>query len=264
MTEIETDVDAEITEDPTEETAEETTEEFAETETTNEPTERYESRSPDQQRPAIDQSEIVEDLEREDLEDRYLDFKDEVWRLRRMLNLNPATGDIPSNGGYSSPGGFLRRQRVAVFVDVQNMYHSAKKTYGHNLSYAKMLRLCVGNRRLVRSIAYVIDRDGLDQISFLDHLRYCGFEVRKRPIIERADGSRKAEWELGIAMDMVRMAPKVDSIIAVSGNGVFADIAEYIRAKGVKFECCSFRESMADTLIQAVDQHHVLTEEHLY
>ena len=212
----------------------------------------------------LDPDEAVESLDREDLEERYLDLKDEVWRLRRALNLNPATGELPNNGGYASPGGILARQTVAVFVDVQNMYHSAKKAYGRNLSYAKMLRACVRNRRLKRAIAYVIEREGIDQVSFLDHLRYCGFEIRKREVIERMDGSRKAEWELGMAMDMVRAAEKVDVVIVVSGNGVFADAAPMIQSKGAKFECCAFRESMSDLLIRAVDQYHVLTEDHLY
>jgi len=212
----------------------------------------------------LDTSEEIAEYEREDLEDRYLDLKDEVWRLRRQLNLDPTTGKIPNNGGYASPGGFLKRQRVAVFVDVQNMYHSAKKTYGRNLSYSRMLRACVRNRRLVRSMAYVIEREGIDQVSFTDHLRYCGFEVRRREVIERMDGSRKAEWEIGMAMDMLRIADKVDSIIVVSGNGVFADVAPLIRAKGTKFECCAFRESMSDVLIKAVDQYHLLSEDHLY
>ena len=212
----------------------------------------------------LDSGEDLAVFEREDLEDRYLDLKDEVWRLRRQLNLDPTTGKIPNNGGYASPGGFLKRQRVAVFVDVQNMYHSAKKTYGRNLSYSRMLRACVRNRRLVRSIAYVIEREGIDQVSFLDHLRYCGFEIKRREVIERMDGSRKAEWEVGMAMDMVRIADKVDTIIVVSGNGVFADAAPLLSAQGVKFECCAFRESLSDLLMRAVDQYHLLSEDHLY
>jgi uncharacterized LabA/DUF88 family protein len=214
--------------------------------------------------PVLDPSEDVAGYEREDLEDKYLDLKDEVWRLRRELNLDPVTGRLPNNGGYASPGGFLKRQEVAVFVDVQNMYHSAKKTFGRNLSYSKMLRFCVRSRRLVRSLAYVIDREGVDQVSFFDHLRYCGFEVRKREVIERMDGSRKAEWELGMAMDMLTIADKVDTIIIVSGNGVFADLVPALRAKGVKVEACAFRESMSDLLQRAVDQYHLLGEEHLY
>ena len=212
----------------------------------------------------IDTSEDVEGVDRVDLEEKYLDLKDEVWRLRRFLNLNPRTGRVPNNGGYASPGGFLRRQRVAVFVDVQNMYHSAKKIYSANLSYSKMLRHCVRNRRLVRAIAYVIDREGLDQISFTDHLRYCGFEVRKRELIERMDGSRKAEWELGIAMDMLRIANQVDSIVIVSGNGVFADVVPHLQAKGIKVECCAFKDSLSDVLGDQVDQYHLLDDQHLY
>ena len=212
----------------------------------------------------IDTSEDVEAVDRVDLEEKYLDLKDEVWRLRRFLNLNPRTGQVPNNGGYASPGGFLRRQRVAVFVDVQNMYHSAKKIYSANLSYSKMLRHCVRNRRLVRAIAYVIDREGLDQISFTDHLRYCGFEVRKRELIERMDGSRKAEWELGIAMDMIRVANQVDSIVIVSGNGVFADVVPHLQAKGIKVECCAFKDSLSDVLGRQVDQYHLLDDQHLY
>ncbi len=214
--------------------------------------------------PQIDPSEDVEGVERVDLEEKYLDLKDEVWRLRRKLNLDPASGSMPNNGGYAAQGGFLSRQRVAVFVDVQNMYHSAKKTYGRNLSYAKMLRACVRNRRLARAFAYVIDRDGVEQTSFVDHLQYCGFQVKKRSVIERMDGSRKAEWELAIAMDMISVADKVDAIIVVSGNGVFADVVPYLRAKGVRVEACAFRESLSDVLREAVDWYHLLSEDHLY
>ena len=88
--------------------------------------------------------------------------------------------------------------------------------------------------------------------------------MRRREIIERMDGSRKAEWELAMAMDMLRIADKVDSIIIVSGNGVFADIVPALQAKGVKVECCAFKESMSDLLGRAVDQYHLLGEEHLY
>ena len=76
---------------------------------------------------------------------------------------------------------------MALFVDVHNMYRSAKKIYDRNLSYAKMLRLCVRNSRLTRALAYVIEREDTDQASFLNYLRFCGFEVCMREVIERAD-----------------------------------------------------------------------------
>lgn len=219
---------------------------------------------PDTEWPVIDLNEELEPIERDDLEEKYLDLKDEVWRLRRKLNLEPTTGASPVNGGFAGAGGFLKRQSCAVFVDVQNMYHSAKKSFGRNLSYAKMLRACVRNRRLTHATAYVIDRDGVEQTGFVDHLHYCGFQVKKRSVIERQDGSRKAEWELAIAMDMMAVADKVDTIICVSGNGVFADVADQLRARGCRFEACAFRESLSDVLRESVDWYHLLSEEHLY
>jgi len=212
----------------------------------------------------LDPAEDVSALEREELEDRYLDLKDEVWRLRRSLLLEPATGKVPSSGGYSGKDGMLRHQRVAVFVDVQNMYHSAKKFFGQNLSYGKLLRAAVGPRKLVRAIAYVIERPDVDQQSFFDLLRYSGFEVRRRELIERFDGSSKADWDLGIAREMVAMADRVDAIVLASGNGVFADMAPLIKAKGVRFECCAFYQAFSEELRRTVDSYRVLGEEHLY
>jgi len=144
------------------------------------------------------------------------------------------------------------------------MYHSAKKLFGQNLSYGKMLRAAVGPRKLVRAIAYVIERPEVDQQGFFDLLRYSGFEVRRREVIERMDGSFKADWDLGIAREMLAMADRVDAIVLASGNGVFADMAPLIKAKGVKFECCAFYEAFSDELRRAVDCYRVLGEGHLY
>lgn len=212
----------------------------------------------------IDPTEDVSGASREDLEDRYLDLKDEVWRLRRMLQLDPATGEIPSDGGYSSRGGYLRHQRVAVFVDVQNLYHSAKRLFGQNISYGKLLRAAVGPRRLVRASAYVIEQPEIDQQSFFNHLRYTGYEIQKRELIERFDGSSKADWAIGMSRDILAMAEKVDAVVLASGNGSFGDLAPLLKANGVKFECVSFNEALSDILRQAADHYRLLDEEHLY
>ncbi|PCJ54440.1 MAG: hypothetical protein COA70_04770 [Planctomycetota bacterium] len=201
---------------------------------------------------------------REGLEGRYLDLKDEALSLRRLLGLNPKTGKTTEGGSYATPGGFLRKQKVAVFVDVQNMYHSAKNIYGRSLSFAKMLRECVRTRQLVRSIAYVIDHEGVDQTKFLKSLGYIGCEIRHREVMKRNDGTKKAEWEVGIAVDMLRIAEKVDVVILASGNGAFADMIPLIQAKGVRVECCAFKGSVGWHLENMVDQCHFLTQEHLY
>ena len=179
----------------------------------------------------------------EDLEDNYLDLKDEIWRLRRELALDPATGMARSGGGYASSNGQLKDQRVAVFVDVQNLYYSARQTFGQNLSYGMLLQACVGTRSLVRAVAYLIEREGTDQSSFLSMLHHTGIEAKRRQVIERMDGTTKAEWEVGLSMDMIKMAGKVDTIVVASGNGVFADAGRLIQSKGTRFDCCTFRQS---------------------
>jgi len=184
--------------------------------------------------------------------------------LRRELGLDAATGTQVHSGSQNSARGFLKHQRVVVFVDVQNMYYSARREFGQNLSYAMLLRKCVGNRTLVRAIAYLIERDGVNQTSFLNVLHYSGYEVRLRNKMEHGDGSSKAEWDVGMTLDMLKAAGKVDTIVVASGNGVFADVAPMIQARGTKFECCSFRQSVSKELLQAVDAYHFLDQEDIY
>ncbi len=213
--------------------------------------------------PVLDFDEDIEALSRPQLVEQFQAMKKEVGRLRLGLNRDPVTGKA-RNGGFTAPGGFLGRQTVAAFIDVQNMYYSAKRLFGSPLAYGKMLRYSLSNRRLTRAIGYVVDREDIDQEAFLDSLRRCGIEIRKRNAVERANGAKKAEWEVGMAADMVRMAGKVDVILIVSGNGVFADVVPILRSKGSKVECCSFSESLADLLRWSVDRYHLLNESHLY
>jgi len=211
----------------------------------------------------LNPGEDIQAFSREELEENYLDLKDEIWRLRRKLGLDSASGAKWSGGGYVSSRGLQKDQRVAVFVDVQNMYYSARQAIGRNLSYGMLLRACVGTRELVRAMAYLIHREGKDQSSFLKMLHHTGFEARLRAKIERADGRSKAEWEVGMAMDMIKMAGKVDTIVVASGNGVFVDAARLIKSNGTKFECCTFRRSVSKELLQVADAYHFLNQEHL-
>ncbi|MFQ5748616.1 MAG: NYN domain-containing protein [Planctomycetota bacterium] len=213
--------------------------------------------------PILNFDEDVEALSPPELVEKFHAMKREVQRLRLGLNQDPVTGKA-RNGGFTAPGGFLGRQTVAAFIDVQNMYYSAKRIFGSPLAYGKMLRYSLSNRRLSRAIGYVVEREDIDQEAFLDSLRRCGIEIRAKPAVERANGAKKAEWDLGMAADMVRAAGKVDVILIVSGNGVFADVVPILQAKGSKVECCSFAESLADLLRWSVDRYHLLNESHLY
>lgn len=183
------------------------------------------------------------------------DFRDR----RAMPDRRHSSETIPS-----AAGAVLLDQRVAVLVDVQNMYHSARKLHGRNLSYAKLVQNTVKGRKLVRAIAYLLDRDGVDQNGFLEHLSHSGFEVRRKELIERADGSRKGDWDLGIAIDAITLAEKVDVVMLVSGDGDFSCLAQLLRHRGIKVEIASFRESTADALIQASDAFHPLGKDSLY
>lgn len=104
----------------------------------------------------------------------------------------------------------------------------------------------------------------MDQAGFLNSLRYCGLEIRKKEVVERLDGSSKVECELDIVADMIRIAEEVDTVIVEFGNGVFADGAPLLNAKGVRFECCGFMERMSTHLKDAVDRYWWLGEEHLW
>ena len=160
--------------------------------------------------------------------------------------------------------GFLRHQRVALFVDVQNMYHSAKKLHGRNLSYAKLLERTVRGRQLIRATAYVIDRQGIDQEAFIDHLRNTGFQVRRKELVERPDGSRKGNWDLGLALDAIHSSPKVDVVILVTGDGDFAPLITSLTGKGVIVELACFGESASEALVQQAERLHYLGKNDLY
>ncbi len=153
-------------------------------------------------------------------------------------------------------------QRVGVFVDAQNLYHSAKSIYDPEamVDYRALLESAVAGRSLIRAIAYVIDIEGVDQSGFFDVLRRLGFEIRAKPARLLPDGSRKADWDMGIAMDTIALAEKLDVIVLVSGDGDFVDLVRFLQARGVRVEVMAFRETTATMLKEAADQFRSLDD----
>jgi uncharacterized LabA/DUF88 family protein len=152
-------------------------------------------------------------------------------------------------------------QRVAVFVDVQNMYYSAKNLYSAKVDFGKVLKESVGPRKLVRAIAYVIKADvGLEK-EFFEALSYRGFEVKAKELQVFYDGSKKGDWDVGICMDVVTILPKVDVMILVSGDGDYVPLLEYARSQGVKTEVVSFGKTSSNRLIEEADVHADMGEE---
>ncbi|KOX96405.1 MULTISPECIES: NYN domain-containing protein [Halorubrum] len=151
-------------------------------------------------------------------------------------------------------------QRVAVLADSQNLYHSAQSVYSRNIDYSGLLEEAVADRSLVRAIAYVIRADSPEEESFFEALRDIGFETKIKEIKTFADGSKKADWDLGMSLDAVSLASHVDTVVLCTGDGDFARLCSHLRHEGVRVEAMGFGNSAADELIAAADDFVDLAE----
>lgn len=154
-------------------------------------------------------------------------------------------------------------QRVAVLVDVQNLYYSAKNMFGARMSFKNLLDIAVQDRLLVRAIAYVIHADqGEKESSFFEALHDAGFEVKEKNLQVFYDGAKKGDWDLGIAMDAIRLGQKVDSIVLVSGDGDFKPVVNYLQQSfGCLVEVVAFKSSANNELMELADDF-IDIEEH--
>ncbi len=141
-------------------------------------------------------------------------------------------------------------QKVAVFVDSQNLYHSARNLYNSNVNYNKLLDLAVNGRKLIRAIAYVIKADSPEEEKFFEALEDIGFEIRVKDLKVYYDGSKKGDWDMGIAINAMAISDKVDVIVIVSGDGDFKALVETLKAKGNRVEVISFGRSTAKELVE--------------
>lgn len=148
-------------------------------------------------------------------------------------------------------------QRVGVFIDTQNLYHSAKHLYKARVNFAKVLEEAVGDRVLVRAIAYVISTEGGEESAFFDALTKIGIETKVKGLQIFSDGAKKADWDVGIAIDAVKLAPKLDTVIIASGDGDFVPLIEFLDMHGVQVEVISFGKSSSQKLKEAA---HAFTD----
>lgn len=150
---------------------------------------------------------------------------------------------------------FSKFQRVGVFVDVQNMFYSAKRLHQSKLNFSSLMEKAVRGRQLIRAICYLVENNESDQSAFRDMLKSNGYEIRSKILRQRADGSAKADWDMGMAIDVVSMCDKLDIVVLVSGDGDFTDLVTHLKHRGVLVEAISFLGSTNEDLIRAVDQH---------
>ena len=145
-------------------------------------------------------------------------------------------------------------QRVGVFIDTQNLYHTARNLYQSKVNFGEVVKSAVGDRNLIRAIAYVITTEAGDEKGFFEALGKVGIEAKTKDLQVFGSGAKKADWDVGLAVDAMKMAPKLDTIILVSGDGDFVPLVEYLKInQGCQVEVVSFGKSTSAKLIEACD-----------
>ncbi|MBT3230742.1 NYN domain-containing protein [Candidatus Uhrbacteria bacterium] len=152
-------------------------------------------------------------------------------------------------------------RRVGVFIDVQNMYYSARNVFNRKVNYPKIVEETTGNGQLVRALAYAVTTEAGDESPFLEALEKNNIEVIAKDLVEYDSGHKKANWDVGMAIDVVRMLDMLDVVVMVSGDGDFAPLADYVRGKGRLFHVASFRESTSSELLEVTDFYTNLSAE---
>lgn len=155
-------------------------------------------------------------------------------------------------------------QRVGIFIDIQNLYHSSKNLYNARVNYKELIKALVGERKLIRAMAYVVKTEsiiaatsstGKSESTFFDALKQSGIELRMKDIQVFAGGEKKADWDVGMAIDAVRMSDFLDAIILISGDGDFVPLVEYLKwGKGRQVEVVAFSRSTNAKLRESADE----------
>lgn len=120
-------------------------------------------------------------------------------------------------------------KRIAIFVDVQNIYYTTRDTYQRQFNYRQFWAKIADQGHIEYAIAYAIHRGDDKQLKFQNALKHIGFTLKLKPYIQRSDGSAKGDWDVGITIDVMSLAPKVDKVILLSGDGDFDLLLERIR-----------------------------------
>ncbi len=151
-------------------------------------------------------------------------------------------------------------QRVGIFIDTQNMYHSARDLFNARVNFGRLVEEVVAERRLVRAVAYVIRTATGEEKPFFDALKHAGIETREKDLQIFMGGGKKADWDVGLVIDAIRIAPLLDVVIIVSGDGDFVPLVEYLKYHGRQVEVAAFRGTTATKLVEAADSFTDLAE----
>jgi uncharacterized LabA/DUF88 family protein len=145
-----------------------------------------------------------------------------------------------------------KEQRVGVFIDAQNLYHSARFLHHGRVNFEGVLREVLAGRKLVRAIAYVITTDSGEEKGFFDALTKMGIETKTKDLQIFSGGNKKADWDVGLAIDAIKLAPKLDAVIIVSGDGDFIPVIEFLK-NSCQVEVAAFGKSASGKMKEVVD-----------
>jgi uncharacterized LabA/DUF88 family protein len=140
------------------------------------------------------------------------------------------------------------------------MYHSARDLFSSRVNFGRLVEEVVADRRLVRAVAYVIRTATGEEKPFFDALKHAGIETREKDLQIFMGGGKKADWDVGLVIDAIRIAPLLDVVIIVSGDGDFVPLVEYLKYHGLQVEVAAFRGTTATKLVEAADSFTDLSE----
>ncbi len=144
-------------------------------------------------------------------------------------------------------------QRVAILIDTQNLYHSAKNLYKSKVNFGNVVKHALGNRKLIRALSYVVNTESGEESAFFEALEKVGIEIKTKDLQIFYGGAKKADWDVGLAIDAIKLAHKVDAIVIASGDGDFIPLVEYVKSQGCQVEAISFGRSSSSKLRETVD-----------
>ncbi|MDP3947891.1 MAG: NYN domain-containing protein [bacterium] len=174
-------------------------------------------------------------------------------------------------------------QRVGIFIDIQNLYHSAKNLYGARVNYNELIKALLAGRNLIRATGYVVKSEGVEgatppspapvrrdsvgddphggariassEAAFFEALEKEGIELRMKDLQVYAGGMKKADWDVGMAVDAIRMGSALDVVILVTGDGDFIPLVEYLKwGLGRQVEVAAFGRSASGKLKEIADR----------
>ncbi len=154
-----------------------------------------------------------------------------------------------------------KEQRVAVFIDTQNLYHSARHLYKARVNFGAVLKDAVAGRKLVRAVAYVITTEAGDEKNFFEALTKLGIETKTKDLQVFHTGTKKGDWDVGLTVDAIKMAQRIDSVVIISGDGDYIPLVEYLQTMGVQVEVVSFGKSTSANLKEVADDFVDLSDD---